>query len=481
MNFTENVTKNFTENSNLVEMMIRSLLANVVQADFRQMQLEIVQTEYAKMQQILKEAKKDGLKKKYLKKITQAIQMLSQNVTPYTETRAACAPELLVVIIEALMQTILGYGKKKKNKVAQYMQMVVALRKQRDDMLNAVVQHRVPPEHFLLLTYPFVSCFLGCNAYNESLANFVSSSFSASDYKTLLVSTTAFLILLDFAKTSADFQEDGLPLFQFKQPLEVLKNANGLPSVVYIALQRQGVFHKEISEANKRSLERQYKRYSWVVHLHEDLTQRYIAETVVANKPAIEAMYAKYPEMASKVLVTKVAMQVREIFEKNIFGLVQKKFNTIALANRKCSDARKNDSPLNALMEKIAYNPVTSTTRALTMHAAFLQNLKFVLMQKPELLQIVQTPEMKQRQALKQQALKQEALKQQALKQRAAAQQAVPDPFVSDAFIYSMTMEFDDLVRHEVEKKDACEQQMLVEVLGDTKMNILDSIFNEIN
>ena len=44
-----------------------------------------------------------------------------------------------------------------------------------------------------------------------------------------------------------------------------------------------------------------------------------------------------------------------------------------------------------------------------------------------------------------------------------------------------MTMEFDDLVRHEVEKKDACEQQMLVEVLGDTKMNILDSIFNEIN
>ena len=95
------------------------------------------------------------------------------------------------------------------------------------------------------------------------------------------------------------------------------------------------------------------------------------------------------------------------------------------------------------------------------MHAAFLQNLKFVLMQKPELLQIVQTPEMKQRQALKQQALKQEALKQQALKQRAAAQQAVPDPFVSDAFIYSMTMEFDDLVRHEVEKKDACEQQML--------------------
>ena len=269
------------------------------------------------------------LKKKYLKKITQAIQMLSQNVTPYTETRAPCAPELLVVIIEALVQIILGYGKKKKNKVAQYMQMVVFLRKQRDDMLNAVVQHRVPPEHFLLLTYPFVSCFLGCNAYNESLANFVSSSFSASDYKTLLVSTTAFLILLDFAKTSADFQEHGLPLFQFKQPLEVLKNANGLPSVVYIALQRQGVFHKEISEANKRSLERQYKRYSWVVvHLHEDLTRRYIAETVVANKPAIEAMYAKYPEMASKVLVTKVAMQVREIFEKKHLRIGTEKNST---------------------------------------------------------------------------------------------------------------------------------------------------------
>lgn len=450
------------ENTQLVQMMTRALLGDVVKSDLRSMQKQILLTEKRKLEIILKQVKRDGIKN--VRKANKVLKMLSGQITPYSERKVPTAPDLLVSYTEALDNLITAYTGRDAAKVAYLKKMKKPLADQRDNMLKAVGRAR--PEHFLLLTREFLERCHGCAEYNHKVATFVSDSFAASSPEDLLVSTTAYLVFLDYGRSHADFCEQGLPLFQFKQELQTIVTPDRKATAMHIEFVNTGVYGEEACAANKLSLERQYKRYSYIVQLQRDLTRRFIAKIILHNKEKIQAIYTDNPTVGNRLLVSTVATRIREKCETRLFGAVQKLFDTYAMHNAAwLQENAYTGSPLHALISQ--NTSITETNCIKRFHSDFMLNLKFVVLQNKELKDIITPPK----------------VRAQVLKtaETTAAQQAVPDPFVSDAFIYSMTMEFDDLVRHEVEKKDACEQQMLVEVLGDTKMNILDSIFNEIN
>ena len=104
--------------------------------------------------------------------------------------------------------------------MAEFKKTVVAATKQRDYMLSAIGQYKIGPEKFLLLTNQFVSRYLGCADYNKRVASFVTGTLTATNYQQLLVSSTVYLMFLNFVREHADFEEQGLPLFQFKQQLK---------------------------------------------------------------------------------------------------------------------------------------------------------------------------------------------------------------------------------------------------------------------
>lgn len=376
------------EYSELVQKMTGALLGDVIRSDLRKMQRDVRMFEYSLMVKRLTDAKNNGLTR--TKKTEKAVEMLSQDITPFSELKTATAPDVLVTMVEALEELIAGYGSREPTKVAEFKNTVVVATKQRDYMLSAIGQYQIGPEKFLLLTNQFVARYLGCADYNKKVATFVTGTLAATNYQQLLVSSTVYLMFLNFIREYADFEEQGLPLFQFKQELKVLTGPGGQVQVIHMFLPQQGVYREQIIESNKQSLERQYNRYRSIVQLHTDLSQRYIAEIISRDKERIGAIYANNPNVKARDLISTVGIRLREIFEKNLFGSVQNLFDRYVAENREWLKQNKhNGSPLISVMTKIAHNKVTSTYCAKKIHADFKQNLKIVLMKDKNLKRII--------------------------------------------------------------------------------------------
>jgi len=376
------------EKTQLVQMMTRALLGNVVKSDLRMMQKDIVHTEKQKLETILQHVKRDKIKN--IRKANKVLKMLSGEITPYSERKVPTAPELLDSYTEALDELISAY-KGHKAKVEYLKKMKKPLAEQRQNMLQA---SHARPEHFLLLTNEFLKRSLGCSEYNRKVATFVSDSLAASSPEDLLVSTTAYLVFLDYARSHADFCEQGLPFFQFKQELQTIVTPDRKVMLVNIQFTKAGVYHKEVCAANKLSLERQYKRYCYMVQLQRDLTWRYIAKIILCNKEKIQAIYANNSTKSKRLLVSTVATRIREKCEARLFGAVQKMFDTYAVHNTAwLRENEYNGSPLHALISQNV--PITETNFIKTFHAEFLMNFKHVLLQNKELKHIMTPPSMR--------------------------------------------------------------------------------------
>ena len=375
-------------NSKLVQMMTRVLLFDVVNSDLRKMQKDILHQEKQRLELIVKQAKKDGVKAKDLCKAKNVLKMLSGEITPYSERKVATAADLLDKYAEALETLSVVYTERDLSKVQELHEIIHSLLAQRDNMLKASQQIR--PEHFLLLTRDFIQRYYGCAEYNNTVATFVYNSLDASNFQQLLVTTTTFLVFLDYARPHADFSEDGLSLFQFKQDFDTVLNENKQVSAMHINFPKDGVYHEEIIEANKLSLERQYKRYAYIVQLQQKLTRKYISEIIFHNKAKIQAIYSNNPNTAFRLLVSTIAIRIRESCEEKLFGSVQKLFDSYVAYNREWWCVNKfTPSPLNLLLWEIAKTPITNTNFIKTFHANFMVNLKYVLAQNQELKDIV--------------------------------------------------------------------------------------------
>jgi len=377
------------QSTQLVQMMTRALLGDVLKSDLRSMQKQILLTEKRKLETILQQVKRDGIKN--VRKANKVLKMLSGEITPYSELKVPTAPDLLVSYTEALDDLISAYTGRNAAKVKFLKKMKKPLAEQRDNMLQACSEAR--PEHFLLLTKEFLERWHGCAEYNLKVGSFVSDSLAASTYEDLLVTTTTYLVFLDYARSYADFCEQGLPLFQFKQELDTIVTPSRKATAMHINFANTGVYPEEVCAANKLSLERQYKRYSYIVGLQQDLTRRYIAKIILHNKEKIQAIYAENPTVSNRLLVSTVASRIREKCETRLFGAVQKLFDTYALHNAAwLSKNAYNGSPLHALISQNA--PITETTRIKTFHADFMLNLKYVLLHNKNLKHIIAPPSM---------------------------------------------------------------------------------------
>lgn len=386
------------QNGKNVQTYIKALFSDVVKADLRALQAQVRVSEYYKIIKIVDVAEQNGLDATTLRR---AAELLNSDVYPYTETKSFSAPEIMMALVKGLSVLIDAYGEKDPELLRKYKQTLDNYTAQKNDMLKAV-QSGVAPQKMLFLTNNFLNRFRRCADYNASIANAISGEFAAENMRDLLLSTTAYLVMLDFGAKYATLLDGSLPLFAFKQSLKTLTDPAGNAKVVHVVFDADGIFYESMLEENKASFERQRDRYDAIWALHERLTQLYISDLVRAAKPAIRSYYARNSAKTSKFLLTQVASKMRDSFERNLFGALQKKFANIIIENKRWvslsianNENFVQESPINVMLSDIEHNRITSTKSAKIIHAAFLQNLKIIVNSDSELKQIFMTPEMK--------------------------------------------------------------------------------------
>ena len=135
--------------------------------------------------------------------------------------------------IDGLEEIISGFEDKDKNLETKLKTILQNVTKQQQEMFLAV-QQGISPHKILILSKDFLYRFLGCKKYNQAISDVIWNEFKASSNTDLLITTTAYLVLLEFSEPFADMVLNSVPLFAFNDHLKTITDAAGSVKVVHV-------------------------------------------------------------------------------------------------------------------------------------------------------------------------------------------------------------------------------------------------------
>ena len=383
-----------------IQFCVKHLFFNVIKSDLKNEQLKLRVSEYYSLRDMAYAAEQYGLNTSRLR---EAVDMISGEVSPYSCLNANTVPHIMLTIVAGLKQIIAGYGTREPQRVALLTNVMEDVDTQKDYMFEAM-QSGINPKNILFMNHAFIERYKGCQLYHDRITEIMANKFEASDKPHLLLSVTAYLILLEYCTDYAEGTEKDLPLFSFPQNIETLSDSEGTPKVLYMQADCGKDFDKAMKKSNQEYFSTQREQYSDIVELRDVLTRWYIAGMIRESEDTIQTFYKKNSAYDNRTLMGQVSRDLRAGYYRKVIGSVETSFKNIVEENRRLIESLTNNrqqnryiekSPLNILIEKIAHHPISKTAYAQKVNDTYILELKRVLAKAPHLIDVVTTPQFK--------------------------------------------------------------------------------------
>ena len=353
---------------------MRILCGDIVISDLRTVNKNARAAEYYKLINIADAAERNGVNAPMLR---QAAEKMIGEITPFVEVAAPTVPDVVTSLIEGVQQVIDGFGDTNSEITTKLIFFVKMMKQQQTHMFDAI-NAGVAPQQIILRTTKFRSRFVECKQYNSTIVQSLLEQFETASPLTSLV---AYFVLRDFASSFATETIEGVPVFGFRNKIEVLKD--DAREVFYVRMDESGVFTELVGQQNRASYSRQLKRDAAMKNILNKLVSNFCLDAIRANEAKIRKLYSTRFERKEKLSV--VVKKLREYFEYKIFTTVSEGFNRLNKINRQwlysaTSSGSKNlflaESPLNRILENIFSNSISHSKTVQRIRGDFIQNLK---------------------------------------------------------------------------------------------------------